>query len=321
MSEDKALPWQNYPEKFIRYAIKFEDTTDDFERLIGYLLLDVGVETLLKAYVLADSTLKYEKREASAKGMLVKDAIPDSKITTANFDKISFHNLIKTVKLIAGAKVTDEELKNAEHYHGIRNIVYHEGRKTIPSKQDFRDYLALANSLLIELLGVNSTKKDGFSDEEGVLLSEFAKESGYKDFEFKVALATEFLRPEYATRRFEAILNKINELYDEENIRESQERIRNKFNELIGKEIKNFNLIRESMQDVTYLRLLSLLSKIDIDANDVEKYLEYREYSISLMKSKEEISPEYVKMAHDLWDWERKIIEKIDKAIEPYLSD
>jgi len=59
-NKNKDLPWQNYPIKFIKYASKFENTKDDFERLIGYLLLDVGIEALLKAYVLADSSLKRE---------------------------------------------------------------------------------------------------------------------------------------------------------------------------------------------------------------------------------------------------------------------
>ena len=138
MNKELDLPWQNYPKKLIQYASKFENTNDEFERLIGYLLLDVGVETLLKAFVLSDTSLEYGKREESVKGLVRKDTIPNSGITAVNFEKIKFHKLLETVKMAAQSKITDEQLKNVEHYHAIRNIIYHEGRKTIPPEQDLR---------------------------------------------------------------------------------------------------------------------------------------------------------------------------------------
>src|SRR5688572_20490916 len=114
MNKELDLPWQNYPKKFIQYASNFENTKDEFERLVGYLLLDVGVETLLKAFVLSDTSLEYEKRDESVKGLIRKDTIPSSGITTVNFEKIKFHKLLETVKIAAQSKITDEQLKNVE---------------------------------------------------------------------------------------------------------------------------------------------------------------------------------------------------------------
>ena len=75
----------------------------------------------------------FEKRKTYPDGIIAKDKLPDSKISPAYFDKVTFHKLVETVKSIAKVKVSDEDLNKVEHFHDIRNTVYHQGKKTIPS--------------------------------------------------------------------------------------------------------------------------------------------------------------------------------------------
>ena len=338
MTKENMLAWQSYPEKFIRYASRYENTKDDFERLVGYLLLDAGVETILKAFVLADTSLKYSERESSAKGMIGKDSIPDSKITAVNFEKITFHNLLETVKLAAKSKVTDEELKNADHYHGVRNIIYHEGRKTIPSEQDFHEYLALAKSFLHNLLGVEWENQEQENNQvskkvifthpprRGRLFLEDAtgpepyKKEYYKQLKHKVEIATAIFRPAYITESFERGLREILSLYDEENQRMSLEEIKKEFNKLARQEIEDTNFIYKCVDDVTFLRLNALGKKLNLEDKDIEMYLEFKKWAFDPIKPIEEFTPEDVQRVEklDMWAYELEI--KIDNIIESHIS-
>lgn len=338
MSENKNsdLPWQNYPERFIRYASNFKNTQDDFERLIGYLLLDVGVEALLKAYVLADSSLKYEKREASAKGVVGKDTIPDSKITAANFDKITFHNLIETVKLIANSRVSDEELRNAEHYHGIRNIIYHEGRKTIPSVQDFKEYLALAQSFLHRLLGVDSENRDQEEyilyegiDEGDLMAYHFIDpQKEFNDLRHDILVAITLHRPKYATRALEEKLMKLQEEYADalesgssSVYQFAKSELVKEFNELTGQKLDNTETILEICNDVTFLQLAVLLTKLGEDVNnEMNKYLRFRKYSMESNYEKRETTKENIEKSNEFIIWTERMQQKINSFIEEKIS-
>lgn len=345
------MPWQNYPEKFVQYANKFENTKDDFERLIGYLLLDVGVEALLKAFVLADTSLKYPERESSAKGMVGKDMIPDSKITAVNFDKITFHNLLVTVQRVVTSKVTDEELQKAEHYHGIRNIIYHEGRKTIPSAQDFKDYLALAKSLLYKLSGAvqknheqetnsipnvigNAENNEQVSsqtpyamdkDEYFFLTSVDNPESTFNDLIHDITVASVLVRPKYETTGFKESLWKLSSEIDalgsipfDSSIYHTVEtEIIQKFRYLTDTKTDNIEFIKTVCSDITYLKLAVLLSKLHEDVFDeLGKYKKFRGFASRRLPEYDEITQEYIAELQSFRDWVYQTQGKISSWFE-----
>jgi len=330
MPSEKDLPWQITAKKLINFANKFKNTNDEFERQVGYLLLDVGVETLLRSYLTMPNTkakMNFAKRDEAAKGTIEKDNIAGKKITLSSFDELSFHNLILAVKQAAEDTVDTSDLEKTEYFHNIRNKIYHLGDGIVPTKENFEEYLKLGDSLLRILLGISAVSRNINSDDNDMSREEssdgipdFLRYASYKNFEFKVALATEILRPEYASRNFEAKLKKIDNLYDEENVRESQEKIINNFSELIGKKIEDLSFIRACINDVTFLRLNALKSKMEIDTNDIEKYLDYRSFLKSPTKTAKEITSEYTKREHDILNWEIKILEKIDAVIKPYIA-
>lgn len=326
MNENKDTPWLNYPEKLIQYASKFKDTKDDFERLVGYLLLDVGVESLLKAFVLADTSLKYPEREASAKGLIEKDKISESKISAVNFEKIKFHELLEKVRLIVKSKVTDDELKNAEHYHGIRNIIYHEGRKTFPSTQDFNDYLVLANSLLHKLFSTDkqvANHKSVIDNVEYAFLSLLQNSFSY--LRHDIEIASVLVYPIYSTKSFQDSLIELGQEVDAlrnipygSSIYEFAEtEVIKKFNKLTDTKITDINFILEACFDVTYLQLAALLSIMHEDVFDeLKKYVKYYDFSRKPVPDYNEITQEYMADVKSFQDWINTTREKINSWFE-----
>lgn len=328
MSEDKIkdLPWQITAKKLINFASKFKNTYDEFERQVGYLLLDVGVETLFRVFITqpgVEAKLGYTKRDKIAKGTIEKATIQRDEITLSGFDELAFHKLTEAVNQIAGEKVNNDDLKKAEYFHNIRNKIYHLGDGIIPTKQNFEEYLSLANSLLDALLGVNGTVKnfDLGIDEIEAVFSEFNKKMSYEELETEIAVATEILYPKYATRILEAKIKKLKNLYDEENVRESRVEMIEGFNEVTGTEIHDFKFIEECVNDITYLRLFALLSKTDINKNEIDKYLEYRKWTQVPVKPTNEFTPEYAAKINDYITWRKKITKKIDILIESHINN
>lgn len=334
-TNNKDLPWQITAKKLIKFASEFRQTSyfqnneDEFRRQVGYLLLDVGVETLLRSYLTMPNTktkLMFTKRDEAAKGTLEKDNITGKKITLSSFDELSFHNLVLAVKQVAEDTVEAGDLEKVEYFHAIRNKIYHLGDGIVPTKENFEEYLVLAQSLLTTLLGVTKTKKEiiftnsryDFGDD--TTGPEPYKKEYYKELEHKIAIATEIFGPEYATRIFETKLKYILWLYDEENQRESQEKMKAAFNKLTGKEIGDDDFIEKCVNDVTFLRLNLLRKKIDIEQKDIEKYLEYKKWTSAPIKPIEEFTSEDVQRVENLDMWALELERKIDSLVEAYIS-
>jgi hypothetical protein len=138
-------PWQSGPAEIVQFALDNIRDSDEVNRRIAFLLLDIGVETLLKTFLTLPETvtktsLPYAERKRHANG--------------------GFHDLVKGVRLTA--KVHGIDLNHVEFYHNIRNHLYHEGNG-ITIRQDYLDGYALtAMTLLKELLAVDLTKSVEF---------------------------------------------------------------------------------------------------------------------------------------------------------------
>lgn len=133
-------PWQNGPTELICYAIEHLYKNTDFDKRIAYLLLDVGVETLLKTYLI----LPEEKTGAIG-----------SFFDRRTASEGNFHNLVEGVVQAAGSKLDGIDMSHIEFYHGVRNKLYHQGNGITVPTDKAQSYTELAVRMLNILLDVD----------------------------------------------------------------------------------------------------------------------------------------------------------------------
>ena len=134
-------PWQVGPTELIEFALEHMHKGSDFDRRLAFLILDVGVETLFKTYLtLPDSVTQFQikrsDRSAAAEG--------------------NFHELLRGVQKANPQKALKINFSHIEHYHSLRNTLYHQGNQVtaVPMNQ-LEGYAKLAVSLLQEYLEVD----------------------------------------------------------------------------------------------------------------------------------------------------------------------
>ena len=140
MSRKIKHPWQAGATELIKYAIEHQQKENAFSQRIAFLLLDIGVETLFKTYLMlpesiTDSKTKFHDRKKAAKG--------------------GFHGLLEAVKISATDELAHLSLTHVEYYHEIRNKLYHDGEGITVSEEKVKNYARLAIDLLKALLDVD----------------------------------------------------------------------------------------------------------------------------------------------------------------------
>ena len=297
-SNNKNLLWDDTAIKLIEYATKFRHNADEFERLLGYLLLDVGVETLLRSFLIMFDT---------------------------KTNPYTFHELVKEVKKVAGSKINEIDLEDAERYHNVRNKIYHQGDGSIPNIGKFEGYLKLAERLLTTL--VKDTLTDDEKREEilrklslastmAIMRAEFPK------FQLNIGVAAEVFSPKYTAKRLEKSLKEIQRLFgDDEDLSVSDryeyqlKRIAG-FKELTGAEIDDIDFVDEVLNDITYLYLIILLNHKAIEDNDLDNYLQYRTFTERFGRDPQGATIEDKEQLEQLLGWAKKLEEKLDVLIK-----
>lgn len=137
---DIQHPWQNGPTELISYALDQLHHKDDFSQRLAFLILDVGVETLFKTFLLLpDKTtgtkISFNERRRAAEG--------------------TFHELCEGVVTASGSRLQGIYISHVQFYHDLRNRLYHQGNGiTIPTDKA-HGYAELAVDLLNRLLEVD----------------------------------------------------------------------------------------------------------------------------------------------------------------------
>lgn len=175
-------PWQSGPTELLDHALKHMCRDSDFDRRLAFLLLDVGVETLLKTFLLlpdsiTGTSMSYRDRRTAAEG--------------------NFHQLIAGIGSAASSRLQNHDLSHVEYYHSIRNNLYHQGNGiTVPSEQVV-GYAKEATFLLRVLLDVDLTDRIALSPDVFPMLSKQSEEleAALGNFQDSVALAMEKLAP------------------------------------------------------------------------------------------------------------------------------
>ena len=134
-------PWQVGPTELIEFALKRMHQGGDFDRRLAFLILDVGVETLFKTFLVLPDSVTGVKTGFSARSNAVQGG---------------FHVLVQGVREALPDRAAKFDLAHAEYYHDIRNTLYHQGNTVATVRDDqLRGYAELAVSLLHEYLGID----------------------------------------------------------------------------------------------------------------------------------------------------------------------
>ncbi len=141
MTPNIQHPWQVGPTELIEFALERMHKGEDFDRRLAFLILDVGVETLLKTFLtlpdgVAQFQIKRGDRIAAAEG--------------------NFHELLRGVKNANPQTASKIDFTHIEHYHSLRNALYHQGSQVaaVPMNQ-LEGYARLAVELLNKYLEVD----------------------------------------------------------------------------------------------------------------------------------------------------------------------
>lgn len=135
-------PWQLFPGQLIGYACNHLRRSSEFDQIVGFLLLDVGVETLLKVFLLlpgevTGTTMSYSARRQATEG--------------------SFYDLVRGVEKAtgtAGGNLEGIDLGHVGYFHSLRNKLYHAGNGITVQGEHAERYAELALELLERLLEV-----------------------------------------------------------------------------------------------------------------------------------------------------------------------
>lgn len=216
--EKFAKPWQAMPSRIICLALEHAQQNTDFDHQLAFLLLDVGVESALKTYLI-------NKKQ--------------------DVEKIVFSELLKRVGEELHKDNLEIPLDEIEYFHKTRNKLYHQGDGVKPTGENLTNYAMLAKALLKNLLDVDvdETKNQELAQTNRLtLLARIRK--NIASLESNSALIVEHLYPKIATQKIVAQLRyiRIDTGPDDESYTPSvraefvQQRI-DAFNKIIGWEL------------------------------------------------------------------------------------
>ena len=138
-------PWQVGPTELIEFALERMHLGSDVDRRLAFLILDVGVETLFKTYLTLPSSIMKLQLTRNERDTAIKG---------------NFHDLLQEIQKSNPEKAAKFNFAHIQHYHKLRNTLYHEGNQVtaVPLHQ-LEGYAKLAVHLLREYLGVNLSSK------------------------------------------------------------------------------------------------------------------------------------------------------------------
>ncbi len=291
--ERSSKPWHAMPSRIISLALVHAEQDTDFDHHLAFLLLDVGVETTLKAYLIG------KKQDV---------------------EKIVFPELLKRV----GDEISKDRLQvpldEIDYFHKIRNKLYHQGDGVRPTEENLRKYTEHAKVLLKILLDVDMDKPQ---ENETIkadydLLERIQK--NVMSLQSNSSILVEFLYPQITTRKFAAQVKYIKteypdvdfgEIYYLEKERELS-RIE-KFNTLTGWELSGdaYDFVDYIINNPERLHIWIAFQELSDDwRKDWEKYkavincLNYQKFDIKAeYKSYEEIYEWTKEKAGIICDW------------------
>ena len=306
-------PWQVMPAKVIKLALEHAKKKNDFDHQVAFLLLDIGVEAALKAYLVNRGH---------------------------NVEKIFFPDLLKKFSEETQGTNPDfaRQIDDIKYFHGVRNKLYHQGDGVKPTEDNLQRYSELASKIIEEILEVNLDNVDnklyGIVKGHKIELKKLVEtiEIRFKYFHDSCGLITEKARPEFGTREFVLKLKYIAETFEDIEEEKLEVRLDNrqkridKFKELTGVKTTNQEFIDYLLEDVNHLYVLIAMEVTETTANNLYKeYIEFNERRSGLLNSwkdekrytAKQVGEEYEKFA----SWLRSRQDQLDKWINGNIED
>lgn len=247
MSANKfEKPWQVLPTRVISLALEHAQQKTDFDHQLAFLLLDVGVETTLKTYLI-------NKRQ--------------------DVEHIGYPVLVERCEEELRKDKLQVPLDEVVYFHKIRNKLYHQGDGVKPTDENLSKYGELAKQILRVLLDIEvelPSEQDNIHSEYFQLVKRFRK--NLISMEINAALMAEVLRPDLSFRKMEAQLRYVREIYgpddDTELLSTRAEVVQiriNKVNEITGLKFteKYSELIEYILDYPEYLYVWLALQKME----------------------------------------------------------
>ena len=333
-SIETEFPWQETPTKLIMYAIEMAEKGGEFQSHIAYLLLDVGVETLLKTFLSIDSSISEATTKHEERNKIVKSE--------------SFYKITEGVKTAVGDRLDPEFVGQVMYFHNIRNKMYHQGDGVTITQKNLAEYTIFAEELLEELLGVSLKPKPvpidelsqiGLSSyvEDDVLRASYVNniDSELEKLEIYLVAAIGYIKPSWGTPyfidTFELIWKEYGDDDSDTNYRrrtENQELRKELFTVLTQSQETDFNVIDLYLQDRTLLYLKEVLEHIPIitPLNELGMYNMAKHFAEGdkIMRSsigfsishKQQPFNEFEEIYIDLDNWIRNIKENIQTLFD-----
>lgn len=325
-------PWQVTPSNLIAYGIEHSKKQDEFSRQIALLLLDVGIETLFKVYLLLGEDITHAKTKFNIR----------KKAASGNF-----YQLVEGVKESISTDIEEGDFSKIMYFHSVRNKVYHQGDGVIPAKVNVKEYADLSEMLLRELLGVNLSpevpldfhwKKISHSINIGI--REQKIKIGCLSLQFDLSAVMSFLHPDLVLRStIEEILSIKDKYIDREcddiQIRSELEQRRFKeLEDLTGYKLTDSYLVEQILMDIHVLYLVILLDHSGKDRIEnlimyekIVKFTGEKSEIISDMSNQEYLDwvenqlPEYTTKMGLMDDWIQEMQITIEDLIRKRLLD
>ena len=159
--------WTKCLKELMNHGIEHINQGSNFDLRIAMISIDNAVELAMKTYIAKNKRVLNIARK-------------DFKTTRMNFN-----NLLNVLVNFAPDKISKEELDKIEHFHIIRNNLYHEGNGITVEAHIVEEYAKSAENLISVLIEKKKVKKKFKSpDKYFKLAAEFFKQS--EDFEEKI---------------------------------------------------------------------------------------------------------------------------------------
>lgn len=135
-------PWQQVPAELIAHGLQHKNQgSEDFDLRVAFLLFDVGMETLLRTFLLLDRRLSGMKKHPRDRKEIVKSE--------------SFYKLVDAVNEDMPSLFSEDDKSSALFFHDLRNRLYHDGNGINVTRNQVSDYADFAVKILTALLGVD----------------------------------------------------------------------------------------------------------------------------------------------------------------------
>ncbi|KKM98421.1 hypothetical protein LCGC14_1158100 [marine sediment metagenome] len=135
--------WTNGPLELLDHSFNHISENNDFDLRIAMISIDNAIELGIKTYLAKNRrTLKIPR-------------------TNYNQFRKSFPGLLDALEKYSLESISAEKLDSIEHFHGIRNSLYHEGNGITVEADVVKIYAAIAKDLINKLFNLESSRSIG----------------------------------------------------------------------------------------------------------------------------------------------------------------